>query len=483
MQYIRLIFVCIILSNGLLIAGCKTSKGPKTVLPNVVILLADDLGYGDLGCYGGVGAETPQIDQLAAEGMRFTHFYAASAVCSPSRASILSGLFPIRMDIRQAFTEKDAAHLPTEVTILPELLREKGYFSAMIGKWHLGGNRPHHIDARQKGEASELPGPLQQGFDYYLTTIEGEPPRQTLIRERRMYAESGKYLVRNDKRIAAIHKQWDEIKTDEAIQLMDSCKTIGKPFFLHMCFDAPHEPYERVPGTLDSIYRSRGHKQDQLFFRARVTHLDEQVGKIIHALKSKGLFENTLILFTSDNGAIHEGNPGPFKGGKTDLHEGGLRVPMLAVWKGIITPFTVNQSLTHHADIVPTICDFLGIDHSKTKYDGRSMKQALSGAYIQRDAPMFFQLDKYEAFQGHGPRPEPHITTALIEGNNKYTTDELRPAQLFNLSSDYREDYNRIKDEPETVKRLHTITLQFWNDKRFYPYPKGTPDPRILPKH
>jgi arylsulfatase A-like enzyme len=348
----------------------------------------------------------------------------------------------------------------------------------MIGKWHLGGNRPHHIDAREKGEVSELPGPLQQGFDHYLTTIEGELPRQTLIRQRRMYAESGRYLVRNDKRIPAINRQWDEIKVDEAIYLMDSCKRMGKPFFLHMCFDAPHEPYERLPGVFDSKYASRGVEGDQLFFRSRVAHLDAQVGRLVQALKEQGLYENTLILFTSDNGAIREGSTGPFKGGKTDLHEGGLRVPFIAVWQGRIHPFTVNQSVTHHADILPTICDYLGIPYQNDKLDGASMRNALFNSYVPRKKSMFFQLDKYEAFQGHGPRPAPHITSALIDGPWKYTTEGMQPRQLFNLHNDYREDHNLIDQEKAMVERMQQATLKIWNAPRMSPYPKGSPDPR-----
>lgn len=437
---------------------------------NVIILLADDLGYGDVGCYGSPAIETPNIDFLAKQGMKFTRFYAGSAVCSPSRACILSGQFPLRLDIRKAFTEKDSAHLPTDAIIIPELLRTKGYFTSFIGKWHLGGIRKENIDDREKGLIAKIPGPLQQGFEHYLATIEGEPPRQSFIKTRTMYSESGKYLVRNDKRVPPNTKQWDEIKVDEAIAIMDKCKKDNKPFFIDLAFDAPHEPYEAAPNPHLEKYKRQGLEGDQLFFRSRVSHLDEQVGRIYKALYNKGLLENTLIIFTSDNGAIHEGSTGPFKGGKTDLHEGGLRVPFIALWKGKILPGVTNFSIGHHADILPTVCSIANIETNNIALDGISLVKAFQNIYVEREQVLLFQMDTYPVFQGHGPRPIPLITTAAIWKNWKLTTDTLVPKELYDLGNDYREDYNLLGKHPDIESNLIDKTNIFWKAPRLNVY-------------
>jgi arylsulfatase A len=464
----RITVVFLILIAFIFFSFQKNPEKPKPV--NVIILLADDLGYGDIGCYGSSAVATPNIDFLAKEGMKFPRFYAGSGVCSPSRASILSGLFPLRMNIRQAFTEKDSAHLPTGTTIIPELLKQKGYFTSFIGKWHLGGIRKEHIDAKEKGEVASVPGPLQQGFDHYLATIEGEPPRQGFIRSKTMYKESGKYLVRNDQRIPPINKQWDEIKVDEAVQIMDKCKKSKSPFFIEVAFDAPHEPYEEAPDPHLSTYKKMGITGDQLAHRSRISHLDAQIGRIYEALKQRGLLENTLVLFTSDNGPIHEGSSGPFEGGKTDLHEGGLRVPFIALWKGKIAAGTTNFSIAHHADILSTVAALAGVSTKGLSLDGKSMLSAFQNQYVERDQTLLFQMDKYPVYQGHGTRPQPHITMAAVHGSWKLTAEELIPKELFDLGVDYQEAYNLLGKHPLIENKLKDQLNTFWFAPRMDPY-------------
>ena len=464
------LFLLIFFSFGIFGVQSKSVAQKKSV--NILLMMADDLGYGDVGCYGSAAVETPNIDQLANGGMKFVRFYAGSAVCSPSRASVLSGLFPLRMDIRQAFNDKDDAHLPMQATIIPELLKGHGYFTSFIGKWHLGGISKKHIDHKASGNSFQIPGPLEQGFEHYLATIEGEPPRQSLIRNKTMYQESGKYLVRNDRRIPPIEKQWDEIKVDETINVIGNCQKSKKPFFIELAFDAPHTPYENAPAYHVDKYSRLGLEGDQLAHRSRISHLDEQVGRVFTFLKQSKLLENTIIIFTSDNGSIREGSSGPFKGAKTDLHEGGLRVPFIVYWQGNVLAGSNNFSIGHHVDILPTICDIVGVDYTNLNIDGRSLAKALKNEYVNRTQTLLFQMDKYPAYQGHGKRPEPHIAMAAIKGNWKLTSDMLESKELFHLGNDYQESNNLIGKYVDIETNLENELINFWNHKRMSPYKK-----------
>jgi N-acetylgalactosamine-6-sulfatase len=460
----RIFYKSLCVGGLFLLTACEktTTENPL----NIIILLADDLGYGDLGCYGCPVIETPNIDMLAREGMKFTRFYAGSAVCSPSRASILTGKFPLRMNIRFALMSENNIHLSTKAMIIPELLNAKGYYTALIGKWHLGGLTNSNIDKREKGQIAELPGPLQHGFNHYLATIEGEPPRRRLILNKTMYAESGKYLISDDRRIPPNNKQWDEIKVDEAIAVMDKCKEINKSFFIDLSFDAPHTPYEAAPEPHYSKYKQMGIEGDQLNFRSRVSHLDAMIGKVYSALSKRNLLETTLIIFTSDNGSISEGSSGPFKGAKTDLHEGGLRVPFIAVWKSHITAGVSNASIGHHVDIFPTICEISGTDTTGLSLDGISLLKSFQNKFVRRKKVLLFQMDKYSDYQGHGVRPLPQTTLVAIKDNWKLTTDSMTKKELFNLNSDFQEDYNLLGKHIEIENELYDDIVRFWNAPR-----------------
>ncbi|NHF58531.1 sulfatase-like hydrolase/transferase [Flavobacteriaceae bacterium TP-CH-4] len=453
------IVVIFILSAALAIGvRCQKEKIQSTediaIPPNVIVLLADDLGYGDLSIYGSQSIETPNIDSLARLGMRFSSFYAGSAVCSPSRACLLTGKFPLRFDIRRHFTDEEE-HLPTSATTISEILGRAGYFTAHIGKWHLGGLRPKDYKARNLGQKAN-PGPLQHGFDHSLTSIEGAPIRPDLINKRQLYRQGGKYMVRNDQRAKENSGHWTEIKVDEAIEVIDMSTKAQKPFFLNLWFDVPHTPYEPAPEPHYSKYKRLGVQGDQLKFRSMVSHLDANIGRLIRHLKGKGIFENTLILFTSDNGPAYEGSPGPFRGGKTDLHEGGIRVPMFAVWKNKIPQNSHSFNTIHMADLLPTVCDAVNIKiEDSLNLDGKSQWNVFTDneGYTLRE-PLFWQMDLYKHFQNQGPKPKPFSTSVVIEGKWKMLADSINPVELFNLQQDHRELYNLLGSEPEIERSL-----------------------------
>ena len=463
----QLPLICCILILAIFSIGCTSQEAnetsestPELSQPNIIVLLADDLGYGDLSSYGSQSIETPHLDSLAAMGARFTQFYSGSAVCSPSRACLLTGKFPLRFDVRQHFRDS-VDHLPTSTQTLPEMLGEAGYATAHIGKWHLGGLRLSDIERRQQGREA-IPGPLQHGFDHYLTNTEGAPIRPRLIQERKLYREGGKYLLRNDEQAPTINKHWTEIKVDDAIGLIDGWQAVDQPFFLNLWFDVPHTPYEPAPEPHLSKYQALGAEGDQLYFRSMVSHLDAQIGRLISHLKETGLMENTFIVFTSDNGPAYEGSPEPFKGGKTDLHEGGIRVPMFAVWPGHIPANQHRFQPMHMADLLPTIANVAEVDEIPNDLDGVNMLPVLMNeqSVVER-GPLLWQMDLYRHFQNQGPKPTPYATSVALDGKWKLLTDSLQPTELFNLAQDHRELYNLKGQHPEVEEKLLNAIQDF----------------------
>jgi len=469
---LRIIQIVILLFFKLSFFACTDQRTsvtsgdkPEPTHPNIIVLLADDLGYGDLGSYGSQSIETPYLDSLAAMGVRFSQFYAGSAVCSPSRACLLTGKFPLRFNIRQHFRDS-VDHLPTTAQTLPEILKQAGYATAHIGKWHLGGLRLSDLERRQQGQEA-LPGPLQHGFDHYLTNTEGAPIRPRLVRDRKLYREGGKYLLRNDEQAPPTDKHWTEIKVEEAIGLINGWQAGDQPFFLNLWFDVPHTPYEPAPEPHLSKYQALGAEGDQLYFRSMVSHLDAQIGRLVKHLKETGLMENTFIVFTSDNGPAYQGSPGPFKGGKTDLHEGGIRVPMFAVWPNRIPSGQHRFQPMHMADLLPTIARVAGVDQVPQDLDGVNMLPVLVNeqAVVERE-PMLWQMDLYRHFQNQGPKPSPYATSVALDGKWKLLTDSLQPTELFNLAQDHRELYNLQGQHAEIEEKLLEAIQQFHQASR-----------------
>lgn len=454
---------------GILSLSAVTASAQKQ--PNIIFILADDMGYGDLGCYGSASIETPNIDALASQGKRFTRFYAGSAVSTPSRVTLMTGKFPIRYDVQHVFRDKHE-YLLQENFIIPKMLKEAGYQTAHIGKWHLGGVRSFDIDRRKSGIAT-IPGPLQQGFDHSLTTIEGTNPRRELMLSDRMYKESGLHLIRNDRYAIADSAHWEDIKTNEALSLMDQYAKNDKPFFINLWYDSPHDPYELAPSDNIAKYEDMGVTGDQLLFRTMVSHLDKNIGKIQAKLKELGIYDNTIIVFTSDNGPARQGCSGPFKGGKSDLHEGGIRVPCFVVWNGVIPSATISHDVCHFADFLPTFYEIVNGKQTTIKGDGESLLAQLKkdgNVYTKRNKKLFFQLKKSGSSQLQAPRPLPHISIAVIDEKWKLTADiiggKIKPLELFDLMTDQRELKNLLGTQLEIEKELFLFMEEVVNNER-----------------
>jgi arylsulfatase A-like enzyme len=428
--------------------------------PNLILLLVDDMGWGDPSCFGNPVMETPNLDRLAAQGLRFNNFYAASAVCSPSRAAILTGRYPLRFDIRQHFRD-DEAHLPLTAT-LPKLLNAAGYATGHVGKWHLGGLHLKHIRDR----ASSIPGPHQHGFDHYLCQNEEPPLRTRLNAARMLFRKGGTCLIRDERPVEEsdpyFHRHFTDITGEETVRLIDQFHKAGKPFFLNVWWLAPHKPYEPSPEPFWSRAAAAGIREDQRCYRSMVLHLDHRIGGILARLDELGIRDNTLVLFTSDNGGAYEANLGPWRGGKTDLHEGGIRVPAIASWPSRIPAGRATTAVGHHCDILPTFCAAAGVrTPADPALDGINLLPLLEGGAAPARGAMHWQIDLYRTLQRHYPKPEPFATEAARQGPWKLLSMDGRPVALYHLEADPGESRNLLEKEPQVVERLRQATQAY----------------------
>lgn len=439
--------------------------------PNILFILVDDMGYSDLGCYGNTINETPNIDNLASQGKRFTHMYAGSAVSTPSRFSIITGYFPIRYNIGHVFRDDNEYMIPSE-TNLPSLLKSAGYHTAHIGKWHLGGLREEDVKRRLEGKSS-IPGPLQQGFEYASTSIEGKPIRRDLMLGDSLYCKGGKYMIENDSFAHPIEAHLEDIKTQKVLDLLDTySKKNDAPFYINLCYDAPHAPYEPAPKKHLSKYQAIGATGNNLYYRSMISHLDECIGRIEKKLRDLDLFDNTIIIFTSDNGPAMQGVPGPFKGGKSDLHEGGIRVPAFIVWNGVIPSNTLSHDNNHFTDFLPTLCNIAGVRNVPDKDGENRIKSWTSqGECVPRNKRMFFSINLLGNSQLQEPRPEPHISHVVIDGKWKLTAmvdeEKVVPLELYDLISDEREIKNILGKQPKVEAELLDFMSDVIDDERW----------------
>jgi arylsulfatase A len=344
------ILLSFILFTVLLFVGCDNNKMNRTQLPNIIFIFADDLGYGDLSCFGADDISTPNIDRIADEGIKFTEFYSAAPVCSPSRAGFLTGRMPQRMGINGVFfPESFTGMSPDEITIA-EQLKEVGYRTGIIGKWHLG-HMPKFL-------------PLNQGFDEYY----GIPYSNDMA--------SVVYLNGNDVDSFQVNQSYiTKTYTDKSTDFIKRHK--DDPFFLYIAHNMPHVP----------IYASSAFKGSSKrgLYGDVIQELDWSVGEVLSELEMNGILENTIIVFSSDNGPWlvmedHGGSAGILREGKQFTFEGGMRVPTVAMWKNKISPGSVYDNLATQMDWFPTFLNIAGAKiPSDRPIDGQDITAVLLG--------------------------------------------------------------------------------------------------------
>jgi len=437
---------------------CLAEDGQK---PNILLLMCDDMGWRDPSCFGNDSVTTPNIDRLAKEGKMMTAFYAASAVCTPTRASVLTGKYPLRFDIRKHFNSARGEYLPAGVA-LPKILQGAGYATVHIGKWHLGGLRLKDCSMRDRS-----PGPHQHGFDYYLCQREEQPMRGAHLKNRTLYRRGGTCLLRDDKQVGTDDPYYQMYLTDilgeEALQQIRKHDEKKQPFFINLWWLTPHTPSEPAPEPHWSQTAAEGISEDQHRFRSMVARMDYQVGRILDTLDHLGIADDTLVIFLSDNGGAYEANIGPLKGGKTDLHEGGIRVPFLVRWPGRIKANSVSAQLGHSNDLLPTVCNAAGVPlPDNHKFDGIDILPLLTDKIQSLErGTVFWQINLYRHIQRHYPKPKPYATEIARSGHWKMLALNGKPVELFDMEADVREKDNLLNQKPELVEALEK-ELKAW---------------------
>ena len=390
--------------------------------PNIVFIYADDLGYGDLRCYGS-RILTPNLDRMAADGIRFTQFCSTSAVCTPSRAALLTGRYPNRVGLEGVLFPEDDRGIPASETTMAQMLKSADYQTMCVGKWHLGAKRDYL--------------PTNRGFDeYFGIPYSNDMTPRLLMRNTEVLEQSC--------RLDTLTQRY----TDEATGFIRRAK--DRPFFLYFPHTFPHIPLAASP-------RFRKKSKVGLYGDA-VMELDWSVGEVLRTLTENGLDENTIVMFASDNGPWYQGSPGPLRGRKGDTWEGGMRVPFIARWKGRIAPNRVTSDFASTLDVLPTIARLSGARLPGRPLDGVDIWPLLNNdEHVEREAFLYFdgfdlQCARLDRWKLHVARyncrpwgPEPvggRVNLPLFQ------------PELYDLVEDPEETSDVSEDNPDMVREI-----------------------------
>ncbi|HUS93430.1 MAG TPA: sulfatase [Phycisphaerae bacterium] len=427
--------------------------------PNILMILVDDLGYGDLSGYGAKDMRTPHVDALAAGGMRFRNFYANCPVCSPTRAALLTGRYPALVGVPGVIRTHDGdnwGHLSREAVLLPEALRKAGYDTAIVGKWHLGLASPNT--------------PNDRGFDHFHGFL-GD-----MMDDYHTHRRHGINYLRLDRQEIDPKGHATDLFTQWAVEYLQGRKGKAKPFFLYLAYNAPHTPIQPPAEWLAKVQKRQ---PDLPAGRAKlvalIEHMDDGIGQVTAALKQAGLADSTLVIFSSDNGGQSGvgANNGPTRAGKGTMYEGGLRVPTCAVWPGKIARGVETDRVALTMDLYPTILEAAGAANLCPKdIEGRSVLPLLLGREMPAEDRMLF----FTRREG-GPH-KGGTSDAVIAGGWKLLRNlPGAKLELYNLRDDPREQRNLAAgtDRPAVYDRLAQALEDYVRRHNAVPWrrPKG----------
>tara|TARA_B100001939_G_scaffold239841_1_gene207411 strand:- start:126 stop:1514 length:1389 start_codon:yes stop_codon:yes gene_type:complete len=432
--------------------------------PNVILFFVDDMGYADISPFGANPNRTPHLDRIAKEGVTLTSFYSGFASCTCSRATILTGCYPKRMNIHGNFIPESTTGLHPDETTIADMLKDHGYATGMVGKWHLGHLRPFL--------------PTSQGFDFFY----GYPYSHDMWRyhpeERYQKRWGGLPLYRGDEVVDpnVVPRQLETLSadlTDEAIQFIQSAN--GKPFFLYYAHPFPH-----VPLYVTKAYKG---KTGETIYADNVAELDHQLGRLMKELESSGARKNTLFIFTSDNGpwlsyGAHGGSAAPLRGGKGQAFEGGFRVPGIISWPAKIKGAKTDM-VCGAIDVMPTIAAATGAKLPRVKIDGKNLLPALTGQdYQSPHEYLFYSINAVRSGKWKllMPGRDAVFHTPGVNGHPAKPEGVTRtkyPLSLFDLDNDIGETQNLVEEYPEVVARLQKALDDHKSDLKTNARPLG----------
>ena len=456
---------CFALVAGILALFAGFPPLPAAERPNILVILCDDLGYGDLGCYGHPSIKTPNLDKLASQGIRFTDCYSAAPVCSSSRAGLMTGRTPSRMGIYDWIPANHPMHLMKEETTVATMLREAGYTTCHVGKWHLNG----------KFNSPEQPQPGDHGFDHWMSTQNNAGPSH----------KNPMNFVRNGTPVGPQEGYSCELVAKEANRWLTELKDKSKPFFLFVCFHEPHEPVASPPDLVSQYPEAT--KPGQAEYFANVANMDRAVGYLLEKLDELKLAEQTLVLFTSDNGpetllrypnGKHcHGSAGPLRGMKLHLYEGGIRVPGILRYPPRVKAGQTISEPVCSLDLFPTFSELAGVKLPEGReLDGISMTPVFEGQPLARTKPLYWHY-----FRSIGePKAAMRVGDYVVLG--KWDGPQLGPGgsvhhgdcdiiksaklasfELYHLKNDPGQEMDLASTEPAKLKELSDLLVAKYN--------------------
>ncbi len=441
---------------SLVVPGCASQAQQipprvSTGKPNFIIIFTDDQGYQDVGCFGSPNINTPNLDRMAAEGMKFTDFYVAASVCSPSRAALLTGCYPPRVGITKVLFPRDSIGLNPEEVTIADVLKTRDYATACVGKWHLG-HLPQFL-------------PTSNGFDSYfgipysndMDGVKGKNRNLDRAWKEKDYSPWNVPLMCDEKIIERPADQTTLIEryTQEAVRFINENK--DRPFFLYLPHTMPHIPLF----VSDEFFIPDAHKA----YKATIEQIDSSVGRILEALKKAGVDKNTLVVFTSDNGPWlskkhHGGSALPLRDGKFSTYEGGMREPAIMRWPGIIPAGQICREACGTIDLLPTLARLAGAKVPADRViDGKDIWPLISGkpgAKSPHDAFFYYRGNNLEAIR-----------------SGRWKLRRTKQTELYDLKADISEKQNLSDKHPDIVKRLSNMMEEFDRELKANARPPG----------
>ena len=403
--------------------------------PNILLILADDHGYGDLSVHNGPSIETPNLDRIAAGGMRFTRFYANSSVCSPSRASLMTGRFPDRVGVPgviRTHAQNNWGYFRQDAVTLPSMLKQKDYATALIGKWHLGLETENH--------------PCRRGFDHFHGFL-GD-----MMDDYYTHLRHDNNYMRRDFDTIVPRGHATELFTEWSVEFLRARAQSSSPFFLYLAYNAPHTPIQPPDAWVARVReREPDISPQRAKYIALVEHMDAGIGRVLDTLEETGQLSNTLVIYTSDNGGDMKvgAHNGQLRGQKGDMYEGGIRVPACAMWPGHIPEGHVTEQAAMLMDVFPTACEVAGVPLTH-EVEGRSIWQTLQGEKQDFSERVLYWLRREgnQRFLGQCQR-------AVRLGDIKLLHNSpFEPLELYNLATDALETTNVARAEAELFREM-----------------------------